>query len=586
MPDITRILNTGGTLMKIRRMLLLILLYIGVALNSIVVLEEVNINSEFYGPFSKNTAEFTFFNDSNNNFKQAKCRFKLNSSAFITKLWLEIDGVLVEDDTFSRHGDSRNYFTDNDKKDPALLTKGYNATYTLSIYPFKEFERRRAVIEYYSLLESEQNQLTWLFEVRKNRTNKNNSTSIILVSNMNLPNKTIIKKDDIELIYSKENLLLCNEKDELKLSFEFQNLSEHFRIVDNSYSVILDPRRNKPKKTINRDNVTRFLLSYIEYYKSTSFYIINNSLQEDTFVANFLNYMKSKNNDYEPYSQIFENWFVRNDSVVYKDDNLPLVGYRRLSDKKSDSQSTFCSFLNEFFKYIDILTKSYDEQVSSGYLTENTAKLVLEQNMGIKKKKNSILKTEYEILHSTISIHPHPYDIDPFAIKQPPFPSQLTNISSNLGISGEVLINFEILESGNVGWVSIAKPLHSAVDSLIVKSIKQWGFSPAWKNNKCLRSSITIPIRVDKTIDANKLNKINNEFKIGNRTLISDNKKLVESTFSALNSKSIMIYSTEFFELLLDNPDLVYITYIFSYQKIYTQLGLIDKSGKSCLIFK
>jgi len=72
-----------------------------------VVVDGINVVSEFYGPFTKNRVEITFSNPTVRNSAHGFLDLRLNETAFIKEFWLEIDGEFKKAETLRFETGSR-----------------------------------------------------------------------------------------------------------------------------------------------------------------------------------------------------------------------------------------------------------------------------------------------------------------------------------------------------------------------------------------------------------------------------------------------------------------------------------------------
>lgn len=579
--------------MKIRLMLFLVILISFIQLNALVILEQVNIESEFCGPFSKNTAEFIFYNDSNDFEQEAICNFDLNSSAFISNLWLEIDGELHLDETFRVDTGTAIYNKITEKrKDPALLIKQGEKSYKLSIYPFSRHERRRVVIEYYSTLETVDNQLTWLFKTENYLSQKSRDSSIIYLNAIfSVPLNTMISNNNSDYWLVNDQPLITSNLDETILKIKFPDnftgdSKTTMQIYDNINEIIEKPVKNKRIKDVYlTPNIPEFIENFIKDYNHTTYNIYDAIDKNDVYLNEFLKYIENEHLSNAPYTQILSNWFSKKDSIFYKDENLNLIKNSHSLSDDDDFYSIQCSFLKVFFEYLSILNQNYQEQVKSRFLTKHTAKLVLEKNKQTDKIRKDILRHEHEYVPIGGSTSKFVvYEDVPFPIKRPipEIPDQLLRL---FNIEGEVILQVEVLKNGKVGQIEVLTSLISFVDFLAIQDVKQWEFAPARSGGKNVACWVTFPIGFDyREYDLEYTTQSDSSYTVFDRELMIKDETLYERNFDFYNSKTIELYSRDFFNLIMKNLELIQITYLFSIQNKFPKIGLLNNSKESILI--
>jgi protein TonB len=80
------------------------------------------------------------------------------------------------------------------------------------------------------------------------------------------------------------------------------------------------------------------------------------------------------------------------------------------------------------------------------------------------------------------------YDENPV----PPYP----RVARKRGYTGETLLRVEVLETGKVGGIEVAKSSgFDVLDRAALKSVKKWGFVPGTKDGKNIRQWVVVPVR-------------------------------------------------------------------------------------------
>jgi protein TonB len=74
----------------------------------------------------------------------------------------------------------------------------------------------------------------------------------------------------------------------------------------------------------------------------------------------------------------------------------------------------------------------------------------------------------------------------------PPYP----RVARKRGYTGETLLRVEVLETGKVGGIQVARSSgFDVLDRAALKSVKKWGFVPGKKNGKNIRQWVVVPVR-------------------------------------------------------------------------------------------
>ena len=536
---------------------------------SSVIIEEVNIESDFYGPLSKNTVEFIFYSTESSN-QKGYLSFKLNSSAIITKFWLEIDGKLVEDETFRRDTGSKIYNEIVSQHiDPAILRKyDHLDKHTISVFPCILNEKKRVVVEYYSILETIDDELTWQFEIENTRYRINkDSTTINFKANTNLQSNTTIKsnnrilknKDEKQITFSDENRLTIQFRFPYDSNFHSQNLRIHNDFYElNEISLQNADRKRKQLKYC--PNVPAFIESFINDYKRTD-YQIYEAVKSDTFLVKFLDYIKREFPEESTYDQIFSNWFIKNNSTFYIDSNLVMKATNTTTNINQHNEIK-CPYLNIYFEYLDLLQQHYTKQMNSNYLTNHNVKVVLERNQKTDLIKNRIMSNEGKYRPKKFQTSKFGLYEDAPIIENKVQPNFTNSLLEYLDVEGECFMQIEVLKTGNIGAISIVKPLHPILDHLAIYAVKQWTISPAKSANMPVNAWLTVPVEFYKRKkNIQEIPLSNNSFYLFNKKFQENDDIIYDVKFSLKKSKSIELYSIDFFNLLMTNPDLVEICY-------------------------
>lgn len=70
-----------------------------------------------------------------------------------------------------------------------------------------------------------------------------------------------------------------------------------------------------------------------------------------------------------------------------------------------------------------------------------------------------------------------------------------SEIAKRIGVEGKVVVTIIVDKEGNVVDVQIVKPLHSDLDQIAVKAVRELKFYPGIQNGKPVKVQISIPIQ-------------------------------------------------------------------------------------------
>ena len=152
--------------MNIRKRVNIIIFVLAQQLFGQVVIEKINIYSEFFSVFNKTRVELFLYNPTYLDSLEKTIILKINQSSIVTDLWLEIDSTLKKAETLSSTTGERIYNRITRRRiDPALMRKQANGIYSLRVFPINIKQKRKVVVEYYSILESNFTEKpSWHFE--------------------------------------------------------------------------------------------------------------------------------------------------------------------------------------------------------------------------------------------------------------------------------------------------------------------------------------------------------------------------------------------------------------------------------------
>jgi hypothetical protein len=587
--------------MNKRICILIIILFYSITLSAIYI-EQVNIESEFYGPFSKNKVEILIHNDSSDDKpKEGFINFHLNESAFVKQLWLEINGELKPGETFYKIKSPQSREDANDKlykpkeiQNSALLTKSQPGSYKLSVYPINKNESRRVIIEYYSILETESDTLTWTFKLKNNKIFPED-VPINLKAKFQLPNNTKIMDNNHNLLTDKKCAEL-EEKNEISLKFSFPYDTLPSNIIKSTNSKL-------PKVNYTKLDDTPYLIEdLIKNYKLNSYIIPNYSNEDNIFLSKFFDYLFSVNSSDDFYYEEFGNWATKKDSIFYFDPNLQLNLSKRDFSKMFGNQVE-CPFIDEFITYLGCVNNLHNKPIAHGYLTGNTGILVFEDNPEVlniikKYRAEGFIEDEYYI--------PVKRDANEgfFIMDSAPIIMNLNDprleVKQSLyqtlkmfELNKSVVMRVEVSKRGNTENLWIVRSGNDVVDIFALDRTRFYQFYPAFYNAETIRCIVTFGVNYEyKDVKEPEYPNFfgifnrSKHFEIENRSYNRNKSMIYEDDFSFEKSDVMQLFSPEFFEYLLRNPDTALPLYIFSLQNNYHEIGLRDKDGKCALITK
>jgi periplasmic protein TonB len=82
-------------------------------------------------------------------------------------------------------------------------------------------------------------------------------------------------------------------------------------------------------------------------------------------------------------------------------------------------------------------------------------------------------------------------------VDQNPVPLKIVSPQRIAGQNGLVAVVCIVDEAGKVLSAAVAKSNNTALEKPALEAIQQWGFTPAKKDGKSVKSRVTIPIRFE-----------------------------------------------------------------------------------------
>ena len=526
---------------------------------------------------------------------ESRINFEINDFSIITDMWLEIDGELKRAETLSRQTGERIYNRIVRRRiDPALLTKRGNGSYSLRVFPVNSKQKRRVIIEYYSILETnDYNFPMWIFNTRDTKVN-------ITIKGSLPENSHIYINGEYVNLQTKNKFSLTTPT---QILFNFLKDKKPVRFYKNNIALWQFTQKTKELKKLNNiGNIPAFLETVIEHIKNKENIIMKKG-NDNVFLNSFCRYLIKKYNIPTFYHDDAWNWAYYKDQLTYLDQNIIL---NTQAPSEGDYQDLYCPYLNIFYDYLFGLNKEIDEQKKLGFLTRDLSKIVLEEDeralqireseLKLEKERNKISKSDIELQIQPSSPETDTDDLaDVFiAYDEAPQPVEgFAAIQKNLiypgfavrqELKGRVVVNCLIDEHGQIARTNIIKSLHPVLDLFAIDALKSVEWKPAKQRDKPVKVWIGIPVvfdydRIDKDQirgDGEKVLKI--QSRISDRYFdieASDRTFFYETGFDRANNKKIKINTEPFFDFLFDYPELIEIVYGTMYQYNVDGLGLI-----------
>lgn len=583
----------------------LIILLIFISIQNIfgrVAIDKINIDTEFYGALNKTRVEFFLKNTSRRDSLSKTINLKLNKSAIVTNLWLEIDGELKEAETLSSRTGQRIYNRITRRRiDPALMLKHSNGNYSLRVFPINTNQTRRVVIEYYSILESNFSENpVWYFESKKSNMNMN-------ISGMLPPETAVHVQNQMVDISTEKKLIKFHNTKQIVVDFAFST-KNGIKIYGDS-TEFYQINKHTPFKTFIAYNDV-----YIPTHLDSIVNLINNSysvkiqnVNSDSFFKSFINFLIKKNYLEVMYHYDSWNWDLINSQWQYTDNNFILSPVSADNEIKY-TFDIYCPFVKTFLDYNSILDEKIKVQKSHGYLMHGLSKLVLENDeraLSIREEeleKEIEIEDNYSIIEDTPQIRP--FERQPiFSVIDvaPKIVGGYLAICENLlypdflqeqKVEGLVIVKCLISRKGEIMSTRLHQPLHPILDIAAIRAIKQVKWTPAYQRDQPVAFWLSVPIAFKLKSDwkyekmhAPYNQKYNFQFIDRNYEVSFENEKihLFETGFKENKNPTYEYLSDEFFQLLIEDSSLIeYVYELFHKSNIY-ELGIIS-NGRSILI--
>ncbi len=568
----------------LRRNLLQLFLLFSSSVFANVYVDEINIETEFYGVLNKTRAEFILRNDSEWDNLQGFIRLYVNKTAIVTNMWLEIDGRLERAETLARKTGEQIYDRITRRNiDPAVLTKSGNGSYLVRVFPVNAHSSRRVVIEYVCIVESRGMSVNpvWIFNAdAKIKTidviNKYPSDIDIHVSS-GVSEKVEYSGDYFKVSNNREFGLVLGVP---FTALAFYNNSSY--MVLKNHEIVVNPKYYNCYNAVQLET----LIWDIDHFPK---YLVKYVYGGNPFIQSFLEYLERKKMIELEYHQEAPGWLQRDKMWTYYDPAFTLT-LQPLERNSVDEY--YCPFLDVYQDYLAVLKTTLAEQKDKGFLVERLSKLVIEDDRRAQRIWREELEQQdleqLDVLRkdppansppqNTTTVSDVEYSVELCVFyDEPPMPvGGFHTIQDSLNYpyfiakhyQGRVVVNCLINRYGRVVNTKVLKPLHPLLDAKAVDVLKRTPFTPAKQRGKVVHSDIWIGIPVIFKWQADSLQQEKAKmFEFNNKefSYYFNNSQCLEFGFERDRYFEIVYGSDEMFEFLLDNPEGIPYVYLFSY---------------------
>jgi hypothetical protein len=518
--------------------------------NPELYINKIDIDAELCGPLMKSIIEIEFYNPYDRDSLETKLEFSTSAHSFVKELWLDINGEYKISENFSARTGTNIYnrITKIQKKDPALLTVGWNGNFNLSVYPFMKGQSRKVKIEMYSTLEQKNDTLKWDFIPIMQDYNEK-SYDINLKLKPKLPDDSYAISDN-KMIKLGDKAVELKYNGRMSLRLLIPILKEKYLIFSKDLKYLWDLNNVKnqlPKdviflpKELEGIELLKYLLDNVKNENKSVFPTCNLNNSYDGFI----NFLKTKK------GAKITTWFK--DNMTWWDFKGQIKLIRTVSKIKLNSTDLIlfpfeqdsiytkeisCDYLNCFIDFTKLSNGKNEEKIKSGFLTTASSKLVLEDNERVTRIRDEEVKREEERLNRNKQLPPPPppkVNTENESTKQgvkadkktineptpPPPPPKTTNeeevfdffaiqekpqLNPGLGllmqnyiqknypqvamkqkISGKVILKFTCTKDGIADNITITmeKPANMGFGEVAINALKLYGkFNPAMERNK------------------------------------------------------------------------------------------------------
>ncbi len=586
-----------------KRVLFLLLLTISTIAYANVYVDEISIETEFYGVLNKTRAEFILRNDSEWDNRQGFIHLYINKTAIVTDMWLEIDGRLERAETLARQTGEQIYDRITRRNiDPAVLTKSGNGIYELRVFPVNAHSSRRVVIEYVCIVESSGKSFdfVWLF----NAEAKTKTIDVIkkYPSDIDICASSVLKEDvetSGDFFRVKDNRKFGLILDVPFSEFAFYN-NKSYMVLKN-HEIVVNPKYYNCYNAVQLET----LIWDIDHFPK---YLVKYVYGGNPFIQSFLEYLERKKLIELEYHQEAPGWLQRDKMWTYYDPAFTLT-LQPLARNAIDEY--YCPFLDVYQDYLAILKTTLAEQKDKGFLVERLSKLVIEDDRRAQRIRRQELENEdWESLEESIEPAPDEYEQKPsdnmdndgvsaeafIAYDEPPSPiGGFSAIHKKLNFprfllyryEGKVIVTCLIGEDGKVLETRILKSLHPLLDQAAIDAIRATEWKPAKQRIKPVKVWISIPL-VFRQGGKKDVIELSDSFVFKDREFYCESDEKYICCESGFNEKQCIGFAAgteDFFKYLIENPDIIaFVDLIYNNTREW-QLGLVVE-GQSVMFVK
>ncbi len=613
---------------------LIILFFISTLFKAQVVLDSVFVMARFDGVFNKTIIELYPFNSSEKDSAEFLITFRINKNSIVENLRLEIDNKLQKDITVSKVAGGKIYGKIVGKRiDPAYLIKLSDGSYLLRVFPISKNQRRKVIIEYYSILGGKEKlrRKVRQFKQLRNRKHKTkeqvgNDSLWWFVDFQKEPNHKAIKLTsvqprrtvlDISKIDSMQSVIeeynndvvfqkySSNNVNDYALSFNYKKTNSITKYKNDSlifYCTNIPGKSTKnyykTVRKINQSNISppEFIKHLIENFKkfeNETLYFDKTRYACNSFLEDMLEYIaERKSQKFKIKLRYFTNrndfplWFYADSVLVTEKLLFSLNPPNNFLSKKYVEIE--CPYINKFFEYSKILYENQAKQIASGFLTENLSKIVIADDSNAQSIKENILERENFGKLPPLNKGEPVYFIA--VEKMPEIVGGLDTVYSQLFfpsfadtvVQGErIFIKVTVNKVGEIICTKILRSKNEIFSQIGVLALTLVKWLPG-KNNK---TPITVDVAVPLVFNKDTLITTNEKkYFIDKRnyiaTLDNDNLVLFEEGFNYNKAENIKFRTEGFYNLLFNYPDIINIVYKMMYLNNIKKLGLKVNAGK------
>ncbi len=568
--------------------------------------EEIYIETEFYGVLNKTRAEFIIYNQGDRD-DEATITLQLNKSAIVTDMWLEIDGRLEKAETMDRDTGEQIYGRIVERRiDPALMIKRENGAYELNVFPVEARKSRKVVIEYVCVVESaDKGYPVWTFGTHAQHVCLNIKEKY--PQGMNVHISPLRYQPYGKLIDQKENYFEFENPHRIDLVLFLENNALRF-FKSNSDMLFEKQDLSLNRYDFDRDELDQ-LVELLFYLKGGQRYLVTYR-KNDRFLKAFFSYLSRTGKIKYDYHTEAKNWIVNQQNYEYLDNAFQL---RSDFKETSNVEKCYCPFLDVYEDYLFSLQEPVNVQRLKGYLTKRFSKIVIEKDKRAQRirqeelqyqdqrhantsgdfqtKANSSLDQDMRVSYAASALRmdnyvpARPIGGDAKIQEKLYYPSFL----QKLGLGGTVRVSCGVDRFGNVTHTHIETSLHPLLDQEAIRAVKSVEWEPTNSDGKDIDGGGTVVVEFNNNTKIVEMDEIEHSvFEQLGRTLelwTANPRNVFEQGFDADLAIELELESDAFFKFLMEHPECIKLVYRFFYRFKTNQLGFVE-NGQSVLIFR